>query len=92
MPESPRHATHPRIVKRLRRADGHLQKVVRMIEDGRPCLELAQQLHAVERAVAQAKRVLIQDHIDHCLDRAAAEPAEAGGPPLQEFKAIAKYL
>jgi len=38
-----------------------------MIETGRPCTEIAQQLHAVERAVINAKRVLIHDHIDHCL-------------------------
>ncbi|WP_456307296.1 metal-sensing transcriptional repressor [Paeniroseomonas aquatica] len=46
-----------------------------MIEAGRPCLELAQQLHAVEKAVANAKRALIHDHIDHCLEHAADGPA-----------------
>lgn len=54
-----RHATHPNIVKRLKRADGHLQSVIEMIETGRPCLEISQQLHAVERAIAQAKKTLI---------------------------------
>jgi Metal-sensitive transcriptional repressor len=39
-----------------------------MIEDERACLEIAQQLHAIEKAVCQAKRTLIQDHIDHCLE------------------------
>jgi DNA-binding FrmR family transcriptional regulator len=48
------HRTHPDIVKRLRRADGHLQKVISMIEEGRPCLDLAQQLHAVESAGREA--------------------------------------
>ncbi|MCS6855846.1 MAG: metal-sensing transcriptional repressor, partial [Elioraea sp.] len=68
-----RHASHGDIVKRLRRAEGHLRAVVGMIEAGRPCLELAQQLHAIERAIGNAKRELIQDHIDHCLDRAIEE-------------------
>lgn len=81
------HQTHPDIVKRLRRAEGHLRGVVEMIEAGRSCVDVAQQLHAVERAVAQAKRTLIQDHIDHCLDRAAGKTG-----PLAEFKEIAKYL
>ena len=72
-----RHASHPAIVKRLKRAEGHLRSVVAMIEGGRPCLDIAQQLHAVEKAVAQAKRTLIHDHLDHCLDETVG-PAVAG--------------
>ena len=45
-----RHASHPTILKRLKRAHGHLASVIGMIEAGRPCTELAQQLHAVESA------------------------------------------
>ena len=41
------HQSHPEIIKRLRRAEGHLHKVIGMIEEGRSCLDLAQQLHAV---------------------------------------------
>jgi DNA-binding FrmR family transcriptional regulator len=50
------HQTHPDIIKRLNRARGHLQSVTTMIEDGRPCLDIAQQLHAVEKAIQQAKK------------------------------------
>ncbi|MFN2360778.1 MAG: metal-sensing transcriptional repressor, partial [Marinobacter sp.] len=64
------HQSHPNIIKRLKRANGHLESVIAMIESGKPCLELAQQLHAVEKAIQQAKRVLVQDHIEHCLDDA----------------------
>ena len=62
------HQSHPEIVKRLKRADGHLRGVIEMIEGGRPCLDIAQQLHAAEKAIAQAKKTLIQDHLDHCLE------------------------
>ena len=87
-----KHQSHPEIVKRLKRANGHLQSVINMIEQEKPCLELAQQLHAVERAVQQAKRVLVQDHIEHCLDDAigALEPDQQRR--VDEFKAIARYL
>lgn len=84
------HATHPAVVKRLKRANGHLVSVISMIENGQPCTEIAQQLHAVEKAVQQAKRTLIQDHIDHCLDTALAGPADAD--VAADFKAITKYL
>ncbi|MDN3567219.1 metal-sensing transcriptional repressor [Paeniroseomonas aquatica] len=86
------HATHPDIVKRLRRAEGHLRSVVDMIEAGRPCLDIAQQLHAVEAALANAKRNLIHDHLDHCLDDVVGAIPRAERGPIEEFKAITKYL
>ena len=71
------HQSHPEIVKRLAEgADGHLRGVIEMIEGGRPCLDIAQQLHAVEKAIAQAKKTLIQDHHDHCLERSG--PGRSG--------------
>lgn len=63
-----------------------------MIADGRPCLDVAQQLHAVEKAIAQAKKTLIQDHIDHCLEQAAGARARPRQNPIREFKEISKYL
>ena len=87
-----RHQTHPDIIKRLKRADGHLRSIIEMIENGRSCLDVAQQLHAVEKAVCQAKRVLIQDHIDNCLDDAVSRGGRDQRRTLDEFKAITKYL
>ncbi|MBI4389942.1 MAG: metal-sensing transcriptional repressor, partial [Nitrospinae bacterium] len=63
-----KHETHPEIVKRLKRASGHLDKVVQMIESGKGCLEVAQQLHAVVNAIARAKRIYVQDHIENCIE------------------------
>lgn len=92
MRHSSHHAAHPAIVKRLRRANGHLTAVIEMIETGRPCLDLAQQLHAVERAVANAKKTLIYDHLDHCLGNAGSALAEADRAVIDEFREIARYL
>lgn len=86
------HASHPDIVKRLKRANGHLLSVIMMIENGRECVDIAQQLHAVERAISQAKRTLIQDHIDHCLGAAIEESDGKTPPDLEEFKKITKYI
>jgi len=86
------HQSHPAIIKRLKRAEGHLHALIGMIEEGRPCLDLAQQLHAVENAIANAKRELIHDHIDHCLDDAVARDGKAARAALAEFKALSKYL
>ena len=84
------HASHPSIIARLKRAQGHLASVIAMFENGRSCLDLAQQLHAVESAVSNAKRELIHDHIEHCLE----EKSDRAGQreTLKELKALSKYL
>ncbi len=86
------HQSHSDIVKRLKRAEGHLRSIVTMIEDHRACVDIAQQLHAVEKAVCQAKRVLIQDHIDHCLEHTVEALATGERTSLEDFKQITKYL
>lgn len=85
------HETHSDVVKRLKRASGHLQKTISMIEDGRSCVDVAQQLHAVSKAIEQAKRVFIHDHIDHCLEGSASERMEKA-QLVAEFREISKYL
>jgi len=86
------HSSHSDIIKRLRRADGHLQTIIEMMEAQRGCLELAQQLHAVEKAVNAAKKALIHDHIDNCLENAVGPTTREQRAPVDEFKAITKYL
>jgi len=84
------HKSHSAIIKRLNRAAGHLQSIVKMIEAERPCIELAQQLQAVENAIGSAKRALINDHIDHCLLH--AEEGDGPRQAVEEFRAISRYL
>lgn len=86
------HESHPEIAKRLKRAEGHLRSVITMIEEHRACVDIAQQLHAVEKAISQAKRTLIQDHIDHCLEDAAGKEGREQRRSMEEFKTITKYL
>jgi len=92
MNETAKHMTHPAIVKRLRRADGHLRKIIAMIEEGRPCLDIAQQLQAVESAVSAAKRTLIHDHLDHCLDEVRDAASQEGQSAIDAFREITKFL
>lgn len=86
------HSSHPRVINRLKRAGGHLQNVIVMLEDGRSCLDVVQQLQAVESAIHAAKKTLIHDHLDHCLDAALQEQAKGKESSMDEFKTIAKYL
>jgi DNA-binding FrmR family transcriptional regulator len=86
------HSDHPAIIKRLKRADGHLQKIIEMLEQGRPCPQVAQQLQAVESAIENAKKALIHDHISHCVNRSLKTAGPAGRTAMREFKLIARYL
>ena len=83
------HESHPAIVKRLKRAEGHLRSIIKMIESKQPCLQIAQQLLAVENAIGQAKNTLIHDHIDHCLEQSITGTRR---DLVHEFKEITKYL
>ncbi len=86
------HTSHPDIIKRLKRAHGHLNSVVAMLEEDRPCLDITQQLQAVESALSNAKKLLIHDHIDHCLEHALDDSSRSTDDIVKEFKAITKYL
>jgi uncharacterized protein len=86
------HKEHPEIVSRLKRAHGHLAKVIRMIDEKEPCLQVAQQLHAVSHAVENAKRAFVQHHIEDCLDDSMLDARENRKKHLEEFREITKYL
>lgn len=88
---SGQHETHKAIVQRLRRANGHLCKIIEMIEQDRPCVDVAQQLAAVDAAIRNAKQAFIRDHIDNCLGTAVPGGDDAK-TALAELKEISKYL
>ncbi len=92
MRKSHPHRAHPDIVKRLKRAAGHLESVIEMIEAERPCLDIAQQLQAVESAIAKAKQTLIHDHLEHCLESAVGSVSRPQRAGVDEFKQITTYL
>lgn len=83
------HNSHPDIIKRLRRVEGQIRSIVAMIEEGRGCVDVAQQLAAANSALNGAKDHFIRDHIDHCLVTAAGS---TGRNQLNELKAITKFL
>lgn len=86
------HISHDDVLKRLKRAQGHLKGIVTMLEEGRGCLEIAQQLQAVEKAITNAKKTLVHDHIDHCLENSVHEGPKTAKETIREFKEITKYL
>ena len=86
------HSTHPAIIKRLKRANGHLAKIISMIEEGRSCIEVAQQMQAVSKAMDNAKKTFINDHIQGCLTADDLNNKKLADKKIAEFKEITKYL
>ena len=85
--------THPHtqtkaVLNRLSRAIGHLESVKRMIEDGRDCTEVLIQIAAVRSALNNTAKVILTDHLEHCVTDAGAD-----NPDLQALnEAIDKFM
>ena len=61
------HTQKKAVVNRLARVGGHLEAIKRMVEDERDCSDVLVQLAAVDSAVVSVSKVILKDHIDHCL-------------------------
>lgn len=64
------HTQTKAVLNRLSRAIGHLESVRRMVEEGRDCTEVLVQLAAVRSALCNTAKVILKDHIEHCLSDA----------------------
>ena len=72
------HENQKAVLNRLARAIGHLEKVKRMVEDGEDCSDVLVQLAAVRSALDNTGKVILQDHLRHCMvDAVAAGDTEA---------------
>ena len=61
------HENQKAVINRLARAIGHLEKVKRMVEAGEDCSEVLIQLSAVRNAIDNTGKVILQDHLRHCI-------------------------
>ena len=84
------HENTKAVLNRLSRAIGHLQSVKRMIEDGRDCAEVLVQIAAVRSAIDNTGKLILQDHLKHCIVEAASEGDNQAIEDL--CKAIEKYM
>lgn len=61
------HTQTKAVLNRMARLIGHLESTKRMIEDGRDCSEVLIQLSAVDAAIKAVGRIILKDHIEHCI-------------------------
>lgn len=84
------HSETKRVIDRLSRAIGHMESVKKMVEEGRDCSEVLVQIAAVKAAVNSIGKIILQDHIEHCV----VDAVETGDTKvLQELSvAIDKFV
>ena len=61
------HTETKKVLDRLSRAIGHMEAVKKMVEEGRDCSEILVQIAAVRSAVNNIGKIILKDHIDHCV-------------------------
>ena len=67
------HAHTKDVLNRMSRAIGHLESVKRMVEDGRDCSEVLIQLAAVRAALGSVSKIILKDHLEHCIVHAVED-------------------
>lgn len=63
-------ADHAAVLGRLNRIEGQVRGIVRMVEDGRYCIDILTQLQAVRAAVSKVESEILKDHLGHCIEGA----------------------
>ena len=70
------HTQTKAVINRLSRAIGHLESVKRMVESGRDCTEVLLQLAAVRSALNSTAKVILKDHLEHCISDTEIDATE----------------
>ena len=84
------HENQKAVINRLARAIGHLEKVKNMVEEGRDCTEVLVQLAAVRSALDSTGKVILKDHMRHCVVDAVSAGDQASIDDL--CMAIDKFI
>ncbi len=70
------HTQTKAVINRLARAIGHLESVKNMVESGRDCTEVLIQLAAVRSALSSTAKVILKDHLEHCINEEGVDAHE----------------
>jgi DNA-binding FrmR family transcriptional regulator len=82
-----KHEHKPKLLSRLSRIEGRVRGGARMIEEGRYCIDVLNQLHAVRAALVRVESQMLTDHLGHCI-----EAALVGGDAKEQRKKAAELI
>jgi DNA-binding FrmR family transcriptional regulator len=67
----------PKLLNRLKRIEGQVRGLARMVEDDRYCIDVVTQVSAVRAALRRAEEEILADHVAHCVEHAIASGNKA---------------
>jgi DNA-binding FrmR family transcriptional regulator len=80
-------------LKRLRRIEGQVRGLQKMIEDDKYCIDILTQMSAATRALQSVALGLLEDHLGHCVTQAATEGGDVAAAKVREAsEAIARLV
>ncbi len=81
------------ILLRLRRIEGQIRGLQRMVEGGIPCADILTQVAAVTAAIKKVGMVVVKTYMEECLDKTRKQPGAQRGEALKDFqKAVSRYI
>ena len=81
------------VLLRLRRIEGQLRGLQRMVEEGVPCADILTQVAAVTAATKKVGMVIVKTYMEECLDKTQGQPGGKREETLKDFqKAISRYI
>lgn len=88
--ETHHHADHRAKLNRVRRLEGQVRGVGKMIERGDYCVDIVTQLRAVARAAKTLEVLVLEDHVSHCFEHALHTGGKESEQKVQELLALFK--
>ncbi len=91
--KKPLHAEHTAHLPRLRRIEGQVRGVLRMVEEKRYCVEILSQMRAVRAALKRTEEEILREHVDHCVVHAmkAGKPDERRAKMEELFDVVKRF-
>ncbi len=87
------HARHDKQLSRLKRIQGQVGGIIKMVEDGRYCVDILTQTHAAKAALRKVEEGILAKHIEHCVASALrCKNAAERDAKLGEIQAVMKRL
>ena len=85
------HTQTKKVVNRLAKIEGHVRSIKEMVQNGRDCPDVLIQMAAVQSALQQVGRLILEDHLEHCIVEAVEVKNQKEA--VEKFKdALAKYI
>jgi DNA-binding FrmR family transcriptional regulator len=87
------HADKKQVLNLLKTSKGQIDGIIRMLEDGRYCVDISKQILSVQALLKKANLKIIDQHIKHCVKEAFTEGDSAGDKKVDEIiELLDKYM